>query len=81
VSNRWLYHYLDRANLNQHATGTAQPGLAVQNLYKVSVNLPPLTEQKIIVAAIEKIETKIIELERELANISEEKEGVFRKYL
>lgn len=41
----WTYYYLTYLNLNQYATSTAQPGLAVSNLNKIWITLPPLEEQ------------------------------------
>lgn len=51
----WTAYFLRALNLNQYATATAQPGLAVSNIIKVLIPLPPLKEQKRIVAKIEEL--------------------------
>jgi len=51
----WSGYFLRALNLNQYATATAQPGLAVSNIVKVLIPLPPLAEQKRIVAKLEEI--------------------------
>ncbi len=51
----WCGYFLRALNLNQYATATAQPGLAVSNIVKVPIPLPPLAEQKRIVAKLEEI--------------------------
>lgn len=51
----WNGYFLQALNLNQYATATAQPGLAVSNINKVLIPLPPLEEQKRIVAKIEEL--------------------------
>ena len=51
----WGGWFLKALNLNQYATATAQPGLAVSNIIKVLIPLPPLAEQKRIVAKIEEL--------------------------
>ena len=45
----WCCYFLTALNLNQYATATAQPGLAVANINEVFIPLPPLAEQKRIV--------------------------------
>lgn len=51
----WCGYFLTALNLNQYATATAQPGLAVANINQVLFPLPPLAEQKRIVAKIEEL--------------------------
>lgn len=52
---RWAYYFLTALKLNQYATATAQPGLAVSNILEVLIPLPPLAEQHRIVAKIEEL--------------------------
>ncbi len=51
----WAGYFLKALNLNQYATATAQPGLSVANINNVLIPLPPLAEQKRIVAKIEEL--------------------------
>ena len=45
----WACLFLTALNLNQYATATAQPGLAVANINEVLIPVPPLPEQRKIV--------------------------------
>ena len=47
--------FLSALNLNKYATATAQPGLAVATINQVLFPLPPLAEQKRIVAKLEEL--------------------------
>ncbi|MGN1281051.1 MAG: restriction endonuclease subunit S [Succinivibrio sp.] len=47
--------FLKELNLNQYSTSTAQPGLSVEKINRVLIPLPPLAEQKRIVAKIKEI--------------------------
>ena len=58
----WACLFLEALNLNQYATATAQPGLAVSNINKVLIPIPPVKEQERIVAAINKINIAIKQL-------------------
>lgn len=81
IDTDWLHHKLVSMNLNQYATGTAQPGLSVMNLKPIELKVPPLSEQQKIVSEIEKIEVKIKVLETEIAEIPKQKEAILKKYL
>ena len=52
VSVDWSYYFLTALNLNQHATATAQPGLAVSKIIECLIPVPPCSEQFRIVAKI-----------------------------
>ena len=51
----WACIFLTALNLNQYATATAQPGLAVSKINTVLIPIPPLAEQKRIVSMIERL--------------------------
>lgn len=58
----FLYHMLERMNLNQYATVSAQPGLAVRTLADVAFPIPPLAEQARIVAILDKFDALVNDL-------------------
>ncbi len=78
---KWLYHQLILLNLNQYATGTAQPGLSVNNIKTVSISVPPLETQKQIVSKIEVLESKISGAKKVIDGSKEAKEIILRNYL
>ena len=55
----WACYFLKALNLNQYATATAQPGLAVSRINYVLIPLPPLAEQHRIVTKIEELQPDI----------------------
>ena len=55
IPSLFIYYFFTALNLNQYATATAQPGLAVSNIVEVFISLPPLPEQLRIVSKIEKL--------------------------
>ena len=59
VDVKVFVYFLMQLNLNQYATATAQPGLAVKTINEVSIPLPPLNEQYRISHAIEKAFNKM----------------------
>jgi len=81
INALWLHYQLLFMNLNQYATGTAQPGLSVKNLNSIEIILPSLSEQNKIVTAIEKIEKKIAKLKERVNSIPKMKEMAFKKFL
>ena len=50
---QWAYYFLWALDLNQYATATAQPGLAVSNIIEVLIPLPPFEEQIQIASKID----------------------------
>ena len=62
IDPRCAYYFLTALNLNQYATATAQPGLAVSRIKKVFYTLPPLEEQRRIVAKLDEVFTGVEKL-------------------
>jgi len=52
----WLFHMLVHMNLNQYASKSAQPGLAVGNIEKLVIPLPLLAEQERIASILDKFD-------------------------
>lgn len=50
---KWAYYTLTTMNLNQYATATAQPGLAVSNINKLTISVPLISEQQEIVRILD----------------------------
>lgn len=52
----WAFHMLTVMNLNQYATQSAQPGLAVGKIQSLQIPIPSLTEQNRIVSILDKFD-------------------------
>lgn len=52
VNVRWLAHVLKRMNLNQYSESSAQPGLSVSKILKLSVGCPPTEAEQSAIAAV-----------------------------
>ena len=59
-------YFLIQLNLNQYATATAQPGLAVKTINEVPIPLPPINEQHRISMAIEKSLDTLSEIDQSM---------------
>ena len=62
LTPRFLYYLLISLNLNQYATGGAQPGLAVSKLVQIPIPVPPLSEQERIVGILDKFDALVNDL-------------------
>lgn len=60
--NRFLFHLLVNANLNQYKTSGAQPGLSVEILKNIVIPVPPLDLQLRIASILDRFETLVNDL-------------------
>lgn len=81
IDVNWLYHILKFMNLNQYATGVAQPGLSVKNILPLLVPVPSISEQKKVVTKIEKFEKQIAVSENTIRSGTEKKQLIIEKHL
>ncbi len=76
----WLFYTLERSNLNQYATGQAQPGLSVEVLDKVSVALPPTeNEQQKIAECLSSLDELIGAESQKLDALKAHKNGLMQQ--
>lgn len=79
IDEKWLYYLLDYLQLNQYATGQAQPGLSVQTLEKVTAIYPgEVEEQKKIANCLSEIDTIITEQSNEVEQLKAHKKGLMQ---
>lgn len=77
-----LYYFLKDANLNQYATGCAQPGLSVQNINKILIPLPKdKSEQQNIATVLSSIDKLIDDLGRTIQKKQRIREGAMEELL
>jgi type I restriction enzyme, S subunit len=81
VLDKWIIYYLNASDLSPFITGLTVPKLNQEKLREIPIPLPPLPEQKRIVAildqAFEGINTAVANTEKNLANTRE----LFDNYL
>ena len=58
----WFFHILINMNLNQYASKSAQPGLAVGNLKQLSIPIPSLEEQTRVAGILDKFDALVNDL-------------------
>ena len=77
VDTNWLFYKLALLNLNQYATGQAQPGLSVENLEKVEIKIPiDIGEQQKIAECLTTIDKLISAQEQKLGSLKSHKKGL-----
>ena len=76
----WLYYLLDLLNLNQFATGQAQPGLSVDVLNALTVAVPKQEgEQQRIADCLTSLDDVITAATQELATLKTHKKGLMQQ--
>ena len=79
IDEKWLYYLLDYLQLNQYATGQAQPGLSVQVLEKVTAFYPrDVEEQKKISNCLSEVDTMIEEQSNKVEQLKKHKKGLMQ---
>ena len=80
ISVEWLYHLLTHLNLNQYATGQAQPGLSVDALTGVPISIPEKeTEQQRIADCLGSLDGLIAAQARKLETLRQHKKGLLQQ--
>lgn len=64
VIDNWIVYFLNLSDLSQYITGTTVKKLNQERLRSIEIPLPPLSEQKKIVARVEKLLAKMKEAKR-----------------
>lgn len=80
VNTDWLYYKLVFSNLNQYATGQAQPGLSVENLEKVKITIPlEEKEQTKIAACLSSLDDLITAQTQKIEALKNHKKGLMQQ--
>lgn len=75
----WLYYVLILLNLNQYATGQAQPGLSVSNLEMVELKIPlSIQEQQKIASCLSALDDLITAQSEKIEQLKEHKKGLMQ---
>ena len=66
----FLFYALTLMNLNQYATGVAQPGLAVKSITPLPIVVPPIEIQRLFSEKVKGIERQLSMIERSISDVS-----------
>lgn len=75
----WLFHLLDHMQLNQYATGLAQPGLAAETIKRLIVELPHPDEQRKIADTLSAMDAKIAAVAGQITHMESFKKGLLQQ--
>lgn len=79
IVSKWLYYLLIWLNLNQYATGQAQPGLSVQVIEKLSIHVPKNEkEQQKIADVLSSVDRLIDSQSEKIEALKEHKKGLMQ---
>jgi len=81
MNDTWLYYKLVSLDLNQYATGVAQPGLSVKNLNNIPIKIIPIEEQNKIAKEIQALESKLDEAQAIIDASVDKKHAIIESYL
>lgn len=85
TNSKYIYYLLKQNEffdyVMENPKGVKMPRGDKQHIMDYRIILPALSIQKKTVSEIEKIETKIVELEKQMADIPKQKERILKKYL
>jgi type I restriction enzyme S subunit len=82
VDTDWLYYKLILLNLNQYATGQAQPGLSVDNLARVKIHISKnIKEQQKIATCLSSLDEVITAERQKLDILQAHKRGLLQNLL
>ncbi|MCK5509506.1 MAG: restriction endonuclease subunit S [Desulfobacterales bacterium] len=80
TDTEWLYYELLNLNLNQYATGQAQPGLSVKSLERITVKVPiEEKEQQKIADCLSSIDKLITAQSQKLDTLNAHKKGLMQQ--
>ncbi len=79
VDSNWLFYKLTHLNLNQYATGQAQPGLSVDNLERVAVEVSKKEEQQKIADCLSSIDELITAHSQKHQALKAHKKGLMQQ--
>lgn len=80
VRNSWLYYILIYLNLNQFATGQAQPGLSIENLNNITIKFTRIEdEQKKIANCLSSIDELITAQSQKINTLKNHKKGLMQQ--
>jgi type I restriction enzyme S subunit len=80
VDTKWLYYKLINMDLNQYATGQAQPGLSVKNLNELIVSIPENEqEQEKIAGCLSSLDVLIAAQADKIEALKTHKKGLMQQ--